>query len=499
MGVHRPAKIAVVASWALLGVCCGISAAAPADPPPPNVLVILLDDVGLDQLALYDDQNQYPATDPYEYASTPNLDALAQGGVRFTQARANPVCSPTRALINAGRYAFRTGVGSIVRPEDSSLEFVEFSLPPASDELLLPETPELAGHEAAWIGKWHLGLEESDGGSGDLHPERVGWVHFAGVMRNLNQQPNPGPIKIGGHVLGPGYNHWYRVIDGQRLVETTYATTQQRIDCRNWILSQNGDPWCAVLAFSACHSPYDWPPDGTHNMGSFWPLGTGILWDHYRAMLESVDHEIGELLYGIGSALDNTIVIVLGDNGSPSAVLESARAEGQDLGLYNLVVDENRMKGSTYEPGIRVPLIIAGPGVKQPGRSSGELVDAVDLHATIRELAASSRFSSDSGLTTKDSRSLVRLLRDPNALGARHFSLAERFSPNGAWPADGDADRSFLGAVLGDGSMYKLVRRVGEADEVYDVTNDPLELVDLGTSHPAYRALTARLLGLVGR
>jgi arylsulfatase A-like enzyme len=254
-----------------------------------------------------------------------------------------------------------------------------------------------------------------------------------------------------------------------------------------------------VLALSACHSPYDWPPDGTHSLDAKWPLGSGVLWEHYRAMLESVDHQLGELLFSLGDALDNTLVIVLGDNGTPTSVLESAREEGQDLGLYESVVDNHRFKGSCYEPGTRVPFLASGPMVVKPGRSSAELIDVVDLHATIRELAAGSGIQATSpGGLNRDSHSFARLLRDPDATSLRDFSLAELFNPNGDYPSPPQADRGFAAPVLGDGLLYKLVRRAGERDEVYDLTNDPLERVDLGLHHPAYPKLASRLESLVG-
>lgn len=492
-------RFTATAAWPLLLLAAPLAAATSTDHPRPNVLVIVLDDVGLDQLALYDDLNHYPARDSYEYARTPNLDALAQSGVRFTQARANPICSPTRALISSGRYGFRNGVGTIVRAEGISHDFTEFSVAPAPDELNLPEAPELSAYQLAWIGKWHLGLTLAEGGSGDLHPQRIGWPHFTGAFRNLNQHPNPGPIVLEGHSVAPGYNHWYRIVDGQRTVETTYATVQQRIDCQDWILAQDEDPWCAVLALSACHSPYDWPPDGTHSLDAKWPLGSGVLWEHYRAMLESVDHQLGELLFSLGDALDNTLVIVLGDNGTPTSVLESAREEGQDLGLYESVVDNHRFKGSCYEPGTRVPFLASGPMIVHPGRSSAELVDVVDLHATIRELAAGSGTQAPSASAfNQDSHSFAGLLRDPHAESLRDFSFTELFTPNGDFPSPAQADRGFVAPVLGDGSLYKLVRRSGHRDEVYDLTHDPLERVDLGRAHPAYPKLAGRLEILVG-
>ena len=91
----------------------------------------------------------------------------------------------------------------------------------------------------------------------------------------------------------------------------------------------------------------------------------------------------------------------------------------------------------------------------------------------------------------KDGRSFRRLLRDPAAVSLRRFSFAEQFDPNGNWPSGLVAERAFAAPVLGGGVLYKLIRRPGLPDEVYDLSNDPLELVDLGTAHPAYAPLAS--------
>lgn len=467
--------------------------AGSAEIPRTNVLLILVDDLGIEQLALYDDVNGYPTSDPYEYAHTPNIDALAAGGVRFTQARANPICSPTRAAIQSGRYAFHTGAGAIVRPQDASPSFHEFSMAPASNELLLPELPELARHAAGFFGKWHLGLEIEDGGSGDAHPLWVGWPHFSGAMHNLDQAPNPGGLVLAGHEVDAGYNHWYRVEDGQRKVETEYATVRQRRDCQDWILEHAQEPWLAVLSFSACHAPYDYPPDGLHSFPPLWPEGTGVLWDHYRAMLETIDHELGVLFAGLGSEMDETLVLFMADNGSPRQVLESARAQGQGLGAYGELVDQDRFKSSVYESGVRVPLIARGPQVVEPGRSSAALVDAVDLYATLREVARGA--SAAQRVPESDGRSFLEVLAAESEAGARTTSLSERFEPNGL-PVDAEA--AFRGFVLLEGAhRYKLVQRPGVPDELYDLSVDPFETQDLGTQHEAYRRVAFELRKLL--
>ena len=138
-----------------------------AERKPPNLLVVILDDVGIDQLALYDDVNGYVGPG----ASTRTLTCrrstpLAARGVRFEQFRTMPVCSPTRASVLSGLYPFRHGVGKSVYVENASDALREFAVAPAPVPPLVPELLRDAGYTSAAIGKWHLGLEESEGGSG---------------------------------------------------------------------------------------------------------------------------------------------------------------------------------------------------------------------------------------------------------------------------------------------------------------------------------------------
>ena len=161
------------------------------DDKPLNFVVILIDDVGIDQLACYDDQNHY--TDPlgYPYANTPNIDALASGGVRFNQCRAMPVCSPTRACVLSGRYPFRTGVGSgLVR--NLSPDFVEFGVQPAPRETILPRVLGEVGYSSAAVGKLLLGPTVQNSYDAVRLTDRVttATTNLLTVRRNANRLAN---------------------------------------------------------------------------------------------------------------------------------------------------------------------------------------------------------------------------------------------------------------------------------------------------------------------
>ncbi|QDU65504.1 sulfatase-like hydrolase/transferase [Engelhardtia mirabilis] len=385
----------------------GRDAAATAPDGAPNVLLVVLDDVSVEELTTYGVGSDCP--------SLPTIEALAARGTVFTRAWTNPVCSPTRATILTGRYSRRTGIGQSVKPNTPALEPSEVLLP-----AMLPES-----YSSAMIGKWHLSNREG----GLDAPERHGFDYFAGHLHNFTGTDT--------------YSNWIRVESGTRAPSTDYVTSVQVSDAAAWIATARA-PWLCVLSFTAGHSPWDeYPPEGLHTEP---PLRTKR--SYYKAALEAADAELGRLLEGVD--LTRTLVIVLGDNGTPKEVVERSR-------------DPEQAKGSVYEGGIHVPLIVAGPGVAV-GRSSA-LVHSVDLAATIVELCGGD------ASTALDSVSFAPCLADPAAMGARHFLFAEFFRPNGPGPYE--VERC---AVRGE--RFKLLR-LGLHDRLVDLEADPGERENL--------------------
>jgi hypothetical protein len=143
---------------------------------PPNVLIILADDLGVDNVAVYGEDPQPP--------KTPNLDALAGQGVRFTNAYGYPICSPTRAALLTGRMARRTGMGAIVEWNDT------YELP--LDEVLIPEMLELGGwdYSTTAVGKWHLSAPQTP--NAFAHPNLQGFDTYKGVIHNLYFEADDG-------------------------------------------------------------------------------------------------------------------------------------------------------------------------------------------------------------------------------------------------------------------------------------------------------------------
>ncbi|MFT5049586.1 MAG: arylsulfatase B [Chlamydiales bacterium] len=382
-------------------------------PKSPNIVFILADDFGVNMVRAYGEASTPPCT--------PNIDGLAGEGLLFRNAWANPVCSPTRAAVLSGRYGFRTGVGT----------------PGAGAVLDLSETtlPEvLAGYESACAGKWHLGGNNID------HPNQSGFDHYAGA--------------IGGGL--PDYGAWTKVTDGSADMVTTYATTDTANEAIGMIQTMQ-EPWFMYVAFNAPHTPFHEPPTNLcptptcvdSYCGNLGPNPTNA--ELAKAMAEAMDHEIGRFLTTLDGIDPNAMVIFMGDNGTARQATEAPFIP-------------TRAKGTPYEGGVNVPLIVRGPGVQQ-GECQG-LVSPTDIFATVADLAGVRvRGSSTVG---QDGVSLVPYFSNPSA-SLRQTAYAEKFSPNGGSPPFADHSRTVRN------ERYKLIRVTGEPDEFYDLQLDAFE------------------------
>ncbi len=393
-----------------------------------NVLLIIADDYGTDASTLY---NSSPgATLP----PTPQINALAANGVRFTNAYAYPVCSPTRSCILTGRFGFRTGTGNVVSIASGNLlKAAEFTLPDAF------AANNSLGYQLKHFGKWHLGSNPA------LYPCTIGgWPNFSGSL--LGEISNyTSWTKVVSNGTGPGTTS---------TTVTTYATTDVVNDAVSFINTQTGagKPWFAWVAFNAPHTPFHLPPvalcphytalSGTPADITAHPL------NYYNAAVEALDTEIGRLLAAVD--LSKTTVIFLGDNGTPGQVLQTPFPAGHG-------------KDTLYEGGVRVPMIIRGPNVVSPGRTCEVMVHAVDLYSTILDLAGVPLPTS----VTLDSQSLLPVIKNEVVTRSRLYS--EEF--DNATPTTG-------GRVLRD-DRYKIIRNETGVDPFYDLQVDPYEITNL--------------------
>ncbi|MBL8898822.1 MAG: sulfatase-like hydrolase/transferase [Planctomycetes bacterium] len=361
---------------------------AQGGPTSPNVLLVCIDDLGIESVQRYGIGSDCP--------TTPTIDGLAAQGVTFRNAYSYVLCSPSRACIQTGRYAIRHGIGWLV-DGDMPLPLSEFTLPELLDTAPAPQR-----YAHALIGKWHLGRDTQAGGP--LAPNLAGYSHFAGSLRNI---------------LPPEtYYSYNRVVNGVLAPSANYMTTEEVDDALAWIQQQSG-PWFCNLNFQAGHEPYHTPPPGTYttdlsNAGSTQANPRA----YYKAMVESVDFELGRLLNALGPARAQTMIFVVSDNGTPPRALPPP-------------YDPRRGKSTLYEAGTRIPMIAAGPLVQQPGSWCEALVDLTDLFPTVAEIAGIALPTALPAGRKIDGISLVPYLADPTTPSQKNVILSERYYPNG--------------------------------------------------------------------
>jgi arylsulfatase A-like enzyme len=302
----------------------------------PNILFIIADDMGLDASPGYNIGTVKP--------TMPHLQNLIDEGIIFNNFWATPTCTPTRSSIITGKYGFRTGVNQV----GDVLPTSELSL-----QQYLKDNN--STYNDAVIGKWHLGSDAS-------HPNDMGISHYAGVLS--------GGVS--------SYTNWSLTENGQTTNSTEYVTSKFSDLAIDWLDTQSEDkPWFLWLAYNAPHTPFHLPPSNLHSQ-------TGLSGDqtdidanplpYYIAAMEAMDAEIGRVLSSLSeSELENTIIIFIGDNGTPNQVAQE----------YN----SSRVKGSVYKGGINVPMVIAGKGVSRLNQSEDALINAPDLFATIANIA----------------------------------------------------------------------------------------------------------------
>jgi arylsulfatase A-like enzyme len=412
----------------------------------PNVLFVIADDLGVDNVGAYGE-----AADA---ARTPVIDGLAQQGVLFRNCWSNTACSPTRATLLTGRYCRRTGFGW---GTDYATAATELPLSEISIAEALP-----AAYRKAAVGKWHMGSQHI---SGALHPNLQGFEHFRGILSVI-----PG-------AFGNGYFDWEKVTNGVFSWSTKYVTTEQVDDALELIASFGNDPWFMWLGFFAPHSPFHKPPANLHTYTLPASVNANVP-IHYKAAAEAMDKELGRLLASMDPAVRaNTIIIFVGDNGTPAQASTPPFLPAH-------------AKLSPYEGGINVPLIISGPGVVQ-GAQCGALVNTTDFFATIAQLAGAGP------VTAEDSISLVPYLSAPAQPSIRSHAYAEMFRPNGPGPYT-ERQRCVRNG------RYKLIEVYTQSSgpqrvELYDLQLDPFEQANLLTAplSPPAQAAYAELAAVI--
>ncbi|MEH6584936.1 MAG: sulfatase-like hydrolase/transferase [Halioglobus sp.] len=429
--MKHPWPAALLLASALLSACSAEDMTEPESQNPPNILFILIDDLGYNDLGL----NSGNA------GQTPHLNAFAEQGMHFTRNYVDSTCSATRAGIMTGRPPVASGFrpsGLGISPETETL----------------PEALKLLGYSTHHVGKWHLGYA-----SRLAWPLSQGYDSFYGF---LNQFLLRGPHEDGHLSIGrPTYfNPWLQKGDEnpeQHQGHLSDLLVQQAVSFLDQAESRS-EPWFLNYWTYLPHMPIE-PAVRFAKAFPDTPQG------RYRAMLAQIDDAIGQVLRALdrNGLDDNTMVVIASDNGGT-----------------NLQIDNNApyfgVKASFTEGGVRTPLMIRWPDGRRKGSIQDEVVSYLDYYPTL-VVAAGGQV--DAELPGRD----LGVLSDGGVLESRELY----------WEA-GDSEVNVWGALSRDG-RWRLQQYFHGERQLYDLEQDPTGAQDVAAKYPAeMEALSSRFL-----
>lgn len=315
---------------------------------PPNIIIILADDLGWSELGCYSNRN-----DGSHFNETPNLDRLAAGGMRFTQAYATaPVCTPTRIALMTGQHPARVGITDYLDAKDE-----KFLSP---DYVTLNEQLKKVGYHSGLIGKWHL--------TGDYtkkkgEPAKHGWDEVI--------------CSETGYIANGDYFHPYFFMpDVQAKTEGEYLTDRLNQEAVDFIRRNQKTPFFLYLSHYAVHTKLAGKPDDVAKYRQKPGAGTKQNNPELAAMLERIDDGVGQIVATLNELglSKNTLILFTSDNGGESNVTSNAPLRGG--------------KSELYEGGIREPFIAYWPGIIKAGSVSKQVINTLDIYPTLMELAS---------------------------------------------------------------------------------------------------------------
>jgi len=393
--------LTLLAAWAGLA-----DFAVQADVRKPNILFIVGDDMG------YADVGFHGCKD----IPTPNLDALAASGVRFTSGYVSgPYCSPTRAGLLTGRY--QTRFGHEFNPAGGH------GLPVT--EATIAQRLKAAGYVTGLVGKWHLGAQP------EMRPPKRGFDEFYGFLGGAHSYVNATGI----------------LRSDEQVKELDYTTDAFGREAVAFIERHRGEPWFLYLAFNAVHTPMQ----ATDDRLAKFPTIADKKRRTYDAMMLAMDDAIGRVRQKLAkTGLErDTFVLFISDNGGPTMPSTTINASRND--------PFRGSKRTTLEGGIRVPFIISWPGQVKPGAYDQPVIQ---LDATATALAIA-------GVDVKPEWKLEGVNLVPylsgEKTGAPHDVLYWRFGEQ-------------MAIRMGD---YKLVRYDTNADTRTGAGNQPVTAAQL--------------------
>jgi arylsulfatase A-like enzyme len=396
----------------------------------PNVVYIVADDLGWKDVGFHGSD-----------IKTPNIDKLAEGGVRLEQFYAQPMCTPTRACLMTGRYPLRYGLQTAV-----ILSAHTYGLP--TDEWLLPQALKEAGYTTAIVGKWHLG-----------HGDPKYWPRQRGF--DLQYGPLIGEIDYFTHEQH-GVMDWY--VNNKPVREEGYSTTLIGNEAVKVIRAQDpATPLYLYLAFNAPHTPYQAPQDYLDRYKDIADPSRRA----YAGMITAMDDQIGRVLAALNERKmrDNTLIVFQSDNGGTRNAMFAG--EG-DMSKIKIPCDNGPYrdgKGSLYEGGTRVVALANWPGHIRPGSVVDGMIHVVDMFPTLAGLAG----ASTAKCKPLDGMDVWATMSDGKP--SPRTEVVYNVEPFRAGIREGD---------------WKLIWRVllPASVELYDIAHDPSEKTNLAAQFP---------------
>jgi len=415
--------------------------AAQAAEPRPNIIFIMADDLGNADLG-------YRGSD----IQTPNIDQLAQGGVRLESFYGQQVCTPSRAALMTGRYPMRLGLQTLV-----IFPSHKYGLP--TDELTLPQALKDAGYRTMIVGKWHLGHADKK-----YWPQNRGFDHFYG---NLVGEVDYFTKDRGGLV------DWQR--NGSFFKEDGYYTTLIGDEAVKLIEAQDAKtPFFLYFASLAPHAPYQAPSAYTERYkGTIANEQRGT----YAGMITALDDQVGRIVGALEKKglRENTLILFASDNGGATNALfatgarsEEERKESGGVGLGEKPPASNGNlrggKGTLHEGGVRVVAFANWPGHLQP-RVVTEPLHMVDVMPTVLALAGG-KASPDHPL---DGKNAWKTLAEGQPSPHEDILISVE---------------AFRGAIRkGNWKLVKIALLPGKT-ELFDLAEDPGETTSVADKHP---------------
>ncbi len=430
---------------AVLGLLAAVLApifAGAAEPKQPNIVILLADDLGWNDVSWNN-----PAI------KTPNLDRLCRAGVRLARQYVHSMCTPTRAALVSGRFATRFGID--VAQNERALPYDTTTLMRVLDE---------RGYDTALIGKWHLGSASQWG------PQKYNFDYSYGALSG-----GCGPYS---HLYkaGPYTRTWHR--NGTLIEETGHVTDLIAREAVQWLGQRGDQPFFLYVPFTAPHVPVQEP---ARWLGEYPELTNPAKREFYAAVTH-MDWAVGEIMQALertGRRAD-TIVIFLSDNGAtPDQPNESwlnvndprdhftpGPAGGSNAPLRG-------RKTTVYEGGLRVPAFVNWPGLLKPGTFGG-VVHVVDWMPTLCGLVG------------------FQPATDPKWDGRDLWPALTGRMPATSRQLYWVSARATVAAVR-DGDWKLVVTKEGDRAELFNLAADPNEKRDLAAAEPKRVAALRRL------